>query len=298
MEITGTHPWMVSLHGGHSSDFCEHAKAPLRDLIETAIKKGMTIYGMAEHAPRIEEQLIYPEERALGWTVQNLTDNFKAYAKASLMFQKEYADRIMLLRGFEAEVVPQDRYVSLTRECKERYDFDYVVGSVHYVGDRIIDYTPVEFQEALEASESLDTLAVQYYETVAEMALALRPDVIGHFDVIRKFGSAHGRMDSPAIRSAAARALEAIRQVNAILDINTGGFRWKFDSPFPAGWILETAHSIGIPCCFGDDSHTVEQVGDGIVRARQFLLSHGITEITALVRSDKGELERRIIPLN
>ncbi len=34
-------PWKVSLHGGHSGQFCDHAKGSLREIVEAAIEQKM-----------------------------------------------------------------------------------------------------------------------------------------------------------------------------------------------------------------------------------------------------------------
>jgi len=51
-------PWKVSLHGGHSSAYCDHAASPLRDMIESAITKGYRVFGITEHAPRLGNQFL------------------------------------------------------------------------------------------------------------------------------------------------------------------------------------------------------------------------------------------------
>ena len=47
--------WKTSLHGGHSGEFCEHASATLRELLEAAVEFGFDTFGVSEHAPRVEE---------------------------------------------------------------------------------------------------------------------------------------------------------------------------------------------------------------------------------------------------
>jgi histidinol-phosphatase (PHP family) len=103
--------------------------------------------------------------------------------------------------------------------------------------------------------------------------------------------------DTPAIRKAAARALEAIRHCGSILDINTAALRKGLNAPFPAPWLLQMAtRDFGIPVCFGDDSHSPEHVGQGIPEARDYLLDNGVTTITTLARSLE-RLGREEVPL-
>lgn len=288
--------WNVSLHGGHSSDFCDHGKSPLREMLEAAVARGMAVYGVAEHGPRVESRFLYPEEIELGWDVERLMRNFEAYAEATRRYADEFADRLTVLRAFEIEVVPQERYVALMRAIREQFDFDYVVGSVHYVDEFLFDYSRENFEKAVEMQGGLEPFAVKYYETLAEMVGAVRPEVAAHFDLIRKYAPASGGFDTPAVRRAAETALEAIRRHGCLLEVNTGGYRNGLAYPYPEPWVVEQARAMGIPFCFGDDSHAAEDVGADIPRARNYLLQCGIKEITILVR-EAGAIGQRTVAL-
>ncbi len=289
--------WKVSLHGGHSAAFCDHGTGTLRAILEAAIARGFHTYGVAEHAPRYEPAHVFAEEIAMGWDAARLERNFEAYAREAASLASEFADRIAVLRGFEAEVVPEDRYVELMLDLRTRYNFDYMVGSVHWVDGIIIDYTKAEFDRAVERCGGFDPFAVRYYETVREMVNSLRPEVVGHLDVIRKYAVPESATGTPSIRRAATRALEAIREHDCILDVNTAALRKGLSTPFPAPWLLQMAvRDFGIAVCFGDDSHGPDDVGGGIPEAREYLLRNGITAITSLARAPGG-LTREVIPL-
>jgi histidinol-phosphatase (PHP family) len=289
-------PWNVSLHGGHSSDFCDHAYSPLKEMVKAAVKRGMPSYGFSEHAPRMEDRFLYPGEREMGWDVEKLRNDFDCYAATIAGLVDEYAEEIEILKGFEIEVVPSSSYVELMSGFREQYAFDYIVGSVHYTDEDLFDLGPESFQAAVERQGGLERFAVRYYELVAEMVTAMKPEVVAHLDVIRKYAPADAVLDTPRIRRAAENALEAVRENGGILDINTGALRKGLHSPFPAPWIVDKASIMGIPFCFGDDSHRAEDVGAGIVEARDYLLSRGVTSVTVLTRED-GEVVKRKVEL-
>jgi histidinol-phosphatase (PHP family) len=299
MEVSqkNTTPWMASLHGGHSTEFCDHGSGTLREILEAAVDRGFSIFGVAEHAPRFEERHVFAEERAMGWGLDRLHANFEAYARKSEALAQEFADRLMVMRGFEAEVVPSDRYATLMQELRDQYGFDYIVGSVHWVDETPIDYSQEEFDRAIDHFGGLEPLAVRYYEIAEEMARTLKPDVIGHLDVIRKYAPRDARLDTPAICTAARKALEAVHGAGAILDLNASALRKGLDTPYPAPWLLTLAtQEFGIPVCFGDDSHGPKDVGVGLPEAREYLLRNGVHSITTLVKGLNG-VERRDIPL-
>ena len=122
--VCGKEGWRVSLHGGHSSGYCDHAADPLADMLDAAVAAGMTVFGVTEHAPRVEEARLYDEERTLGWTVETLAALFSAYAAELDRLIPAYAGRLEVLKGFEAEMVPEDRYAVLTRGWRESLGFE------------------------------------------------------------------------------------------------------------------------------------------------------------------------------
>jgi histidinol-phosphatase (PHP family) len=296
IRYMNTQPWMVSLHGGHSSEFCDHATGTLRELLEAAVARGLHTYGVAEHAPRYEERHLYPEEIEMGWDIAKLVADFEAYAAATEALAREYEGRLTVLRGFEAEVVPAGRYADVMLGLRDTYSFDYMVGSVHYVNDFLFDYSAEAFSEAVAREGGLEHLAVRYYEAVAEMVAAMNPEVVAHIDVIRKYAAPHGRVDTPAIRDAAIAALDVVRTHDAILDVNTGAYRRGDTTPYPAPWLIEAAHSKDISFCLGDDSHAPDQVGAHFEKARDYLLEQQVHTITTLARSDTT-IVRKKVPL-
>ncbi len=288
--------WRVSLHGGHSSDFCDHATSPLHDMLEAAVAFGYRTFGLAEHAPRYTPHYLYAEEVAMGWDVAKIQRDFERYAQAASDLTEAFAGRLEILRGFEAEVVPSDTYVEKMLGLRRQFAFDFMVGSVHWIDDEIFDYGQEAFNRVVANNGGLERFALRYYDTVATMVRALKPDVVGHLDILRKYVRPE-EVATPPICRAAERALQAISDVGSILDVNTSGFRRGLERPFPDGWLLELAFKdYGIGVCFGDDSHSVEQVGAGVPEARDYLLRRGIGQITVLTR-DAGAVVRKAVAL-
>jgi histidinol-phosphatase (PHP family) len=107
-------------------------------------------------------------------------------------------------------------------------------------------------------------------------------------DLVRRHGGDDPALETPAVRERARAVLALMKEHDAILDINTAGYRKGLGSPYPTPWLLEAARNLGVACCFGDDAHRVLEVGAGILEAREYLLAHGIAEVTVLVREAAG----------
>jgi histidinol-phosphatase (PHP family) len=103
-------------------------------------------------------------------------------------------------------------------------------------------------------------------------------------------------LEAPAVARAADRALEAVREADAILDLNTAAYRKGLDTPYPAPWLVARARDMGIGFCLGDDSHGPAQVGAGIDDGRRYLLAHGVDAVTVITK-ESGRVIRRRAPL-
>jgi histidinol-phosphatase (PHP family) len=290
--------WKVSLHGGHTGTYCEHATGTLAEAIEKAIAFGYDTFGFSEHAPRLGEHLLYDEEAEMGWDVAKLQDDFQAYATDLPPLIEQYADKIHILRGFECEVVPDDQYVEIMSDLKERHSFDYMVGSVHHIHEIPLDGPAELFEKILtQFGGDIEALAIHYYQAVGAMIQNLKPDVVAHLDLIKKNAPEVELVDTTEIRKAIENTLEVAHLNDCILDCNTAGIRKNLGGPYPAQWIVEKAHSMGIPFCFGDDSHSADQVGAGIVEARKYLMELGVDSITGLRKID-AVITKTKIPLD
>ncbi len=289
-------PWQVSLHGGHSGEFCEHATGTLREILDAAAEAGFHAFGVSEHAPRPEPRFLYESERAKGYSVERLEREFEAYAEASEKLQEEFRGRLTILRGFEAEVVPSSNYSRTMRTIRRRHRFDYTVGSVHHVAEISIDESPELYRRAVDTCGGLQPFMERYYRLVSDMIEALCPEIVGHLDLPKLHAPAGAELATPRIRRAAEEAVEAARNRNCILDLNTAAWRKGLPEPYPAPWLVRLASEAGVPFCFGDDSHCAEQVGFGIERARRYLLANGVKSVTCLEKHGRA-LARREIPL-
>ena len=295
--MTSRRPWKVSLHGGHSGAYCDHAVGTLRQVLEAAVAQNFHTFGISEHAPRLHERYLYDTEVVMGWDVAKLEADFERYAADSRTLADEFSDRLNVLRGFEIEVVPEASYAEIMNGFREGHDFDYIVGSVHFLKGQAID-GPKEIFEAVlkEYDNDLESLGEAYYAKVVEMIEALRPEVVGHLDLIRKNAPTNESVDTPRLRTAAEKALEAAKKYDCILDLNTAGYRKGLGSPYPAPWLLKRAHAMGVGVCFGDDSHGPQQVGEGIDDARTYLLENGVSHVRVLLR-EGAEIVRRDVSL-
>jgi histidinol-phosphatase (PHP family) len=286
-------PWF-SYHGGHSGEFCRHAEGSLEDVVRTALGAGFTCYGLSEHAPRYRAQDLFPDEADL--SPGDLVRAFANYGRRAVELREHFAGRIELLIGFETEALPPEGWLEQMSELRQEHPyFDYVVGSVHHVDGNCIDMSPEATEQAAAAAGGRERLECAYFDLVAEMVERLKPEVVGHMDLIRKFRGERISF-SPEVLRHVEGTLEAVRAAGSMLDVNAAPVRRGLGPAYPAPPILAQAHRMGIPVTLGDDSHGPREVGVGLDGCLRDIAAAGYRQVHFLTRSD-GTLERKSAPL-
>lgn len=250
----------VSIHGGHSGSFCNHAEDSLEAIVAAYIAKGYTWVGLTEHMPPVSDDFLFPEEREAGLTADRMAARFGQYVHTARRLQQTHADDIDLLVAMEVETYPGS--VDLAKKLIETYDLDYVVGSIHHVDAITIDFNQAEYARAAAVAGGLRKLYCRYFDQQYEMLSELKPAAVGHFDLIRIFDQDYReRILKPEVWQRVVRNLEYIRDQGMILDINLRALFKGATDPYPCKPILRQIAEMGIKVAPGDDSHGAATVG-------------------------------------
>lgn len=267
-------PSYVSVHGGHSGQFCIHARDRLEDIVKTYISHGFYWVGLTEHMPPVSSELRYPDEKEAGLSSDFLFHQFSKYMKEARRLQKKYADQITLYIGMETETCLGSQL--FIKQLIRQFQPDYIVGSVHHVNDLCIDFSKSHYTRAAEASGGIDDLYLNYFDTQYEMIQGLEPSVVGHFDLVRLYDPDYKqRLKKTGIWEKILRNLELIREKDLILDFNLRALYKGADEPYISADILKQARTLGIKVAPGDDSHGIDNIGLNMDRGIQILKNHG-----------------------
>ncbi len=254
-----TSPERVSVHGGHSGQFCSHAENTLEDIVLAYIARGYAWVGITEHMPPERDELSYPEEPAAGMNTADQQARFAEYMATCRRLRDKYASEIRILVGFEAEAY--SGYEHWVPAVRSEFRPDYIVGSVHHVEDRLIDSTPEVYGAAAEAAGGVDELYCAYFDRQYEVISTLSPEVIGHFDLVRIFDPDYReRLVKPDVWQRIVRNLEAIRDLGTIMDFNLAALKKGQPEPYISRPVLDQARKMGIAVVPGDDSHGVGNI--------------------------------------
>jgi histidinol-phosphatase (PHP family) len=271
-----------SYHGGHSGEFCKHAKDSLRAVVEQAIALGFTTFGLSEHCPRYEAGDLFPDEVPMG--TAGLAQQFARYFTEARALSYEYKDRIELLVGFETEALPTAHWRTTMQQLRARFNPEFIIGSVHTLRGVPIDLNPERTQQAIAMCGGWDAYCIEYFTTVTDLVRTLRPEVTGHLDLVRRYAG-HNFSFSPAVWQSIELALLAVKETGSLLELNAAPVRRDFGPVYPSASILERARALEIPVTLSDDSHGVDSVGGGLGACVAAARRAGYSELHYLTRA-------------
>lgn len=265
---------LISLHGGHSGQYCNHADDLLVDIIQRYIELGFKKVGITEHIPPLSDQFLYPDEKENGLTASRLNENFKNYFDNLNKLKKKYASEITLFAGMETETYTG--YIDHVKNLILQFQPDYIVGSVHHVDDICFDYSKKEYDTLLHKCGSHGLMYEKYFDLQYEMIKVLKPFVVGHFDLITIFDKDYRiRVTRPTIEKKIRRNLELIKSLNLVMDFNLRPLLRGKKEPYITASILKTVKKMGICVVPGDDSHGIDQAGLYVAGAIELLDNSG-----------------------
>ncbi len=253
-------PTLVSVHGGHSGEFCSHARDPLAAVVAAYAAQGFAWVGLTEHAPASSRATLPADEAAAGLDAAATQRRFAVYIETARALQREYVGRLSVWVGFETEAWSgwRDFFPTLIAE----YQPDYLVGSVHHVHDILIDGDRATWLAAAQRAGGAEALYCDYFDLQHELLLALEPGVVGHLDLIRLFDPEYPEhLARPEVWRRILRNLDLVAELGAILDCNVRALAKGQHEPYPSRPILEEARRRGVRAAPGDDSHGVDDVG-------------------------------------
>jgi histidinol-phosphatase (PHP family) len=230
--------------------------------LAAAEEHGISDLGVSEHIYRFAQALEVWDHPF--WREQ-ARDDLDAYAA--------FVAGTPLRLGIEADFIPgaEDRTASLL----DARSFDYVVGSVHFLGNRAVDH---EGYDVWEDEAHPDRVWTRYFETLAEAARSGLFDILAHPDLVKVWGRGRPVPDRDP-RFYYEAAVEAIGESGIAVEVSTAGLRKPVGEIYPSPAFAEMCVEAGVEFALSSDAHAPEQIGYGYDQAMEFLERLGIDRI-------------------
>jgi len=257
---------------------CNHAIGTVREYAAAAVRLGLSEIGLSDHSPM-------PGGFDKEWRMDH--SEMPDYLAEVEQVREQFAGRLAVRIGLEADFHPgTEDYV---REMIDSYDWDYVMGSVHYIGgwgfdneDNLDQWRGRDVEDSYRA----------YFDLVAQSAASGMFDIIGHPDLIKKFCH-RPPLGSARVADAEEAMLQAVKQAGCALEISSAGLRKPVGEVYPHGRILARAIELDIPFAFGSDAHAPGEVGHGMDACLAMLEACGASNVMAFKQRKRSTVPLR-----
>jgi len=263
----------------HTHSIYSDGKSQPREIVEEAVRQGLTTLGFSEHSPLPFDNNFSVKEA-----------DMPRYVAEIAQLKEEFKGKIDIYCGLEAD------YLTGVSEpfavTKEKYHLDYLIGGVHLVINPVFRQAqrpktpePVEgptpsinpdeiwfidgpkwevYDEGLQKLFDGDIRRAvhRFYEQSNEMIENEPFDIIAHFDKIKMHNrDRYFHEDDPWYRKLALETLDLIREKGLVMEINTRGiYKKRYNGFYPSPWLMEEACKMGIPALISADAHHFSEI--------------------------------------
>ncbi len=254
---------------------CRHATGEPEEFVDAALAAGLTEYGVSDHAPQIPEP--FDDWRM---SVAELPEYYEWIGRA----RAHAAGRIPVRAGLECDWL--EGCEGWIEDLASRHEWDYLIGSVHYLGKWDFD-NPARMD--VWAERDVEEVWSEYWETYARMAASGLFDVVGHPDLVKKFG----RIPAGDLSRFYEPAVAEIAAAGCVMEINTAGWHKPCAECYPGREFLDLACSAGVPLVISTDAHAPDEVGRDFQRAVDLARETGFRQ-TVLFEKRKRTFEKLV----
>ncbi len=256
--------------------YCRHAIGEVADYVKSAEEKGLEYVGFADHLP------LPPGFKDPSGDLAMPKDELPRYMGD---VKKESGNNgLQIAAGIEADYMLG--YEKQTGETLKKNGFDFVIGSVHFIDGWNFDYTEEVFREGMKKYADADEPYYEYYSLVKKMVRSGMFDIVGHIDLIKKFGYAPKKSDPEGI----GEILDLAKKKGMAVEINTAGMDKKIGEQYPSEEIIGMCFERDIEMTVGSDAHAPAELGRHFEKAEGLLKKAGYTSIVTFNKRKKTQV--------
>ncbi len=238
---------------------CNHAVGEPEAYVRRAMEVGLEEVGFSDHAPLVA----YDDSR---YTMRH--EELPQYLEMMRRVKEQFKNFTIKV-GIEADYIPG--YEEKTRAIIASYPYDFVIGSIHFIDAWAFDDPD---QKIRWKDKDVDTVYRDYYELLRKSASSRLFDIMGHVDLVKKFGHKPVTDFSSEIDKTA----KVFKESGVTVEINTSGLRKPVKEIYPSLDALKIYRKHEVPITFSSDSHDPQDVGRDYDVARQWALDAGYNE--------------------
>ena len=278
----------------HTHSVYSDGKSQPREIVEEAVRQGLTTLGFSEHSPLPFDNTFSVKSADMPWYVAEIAQ-----------LKEEFKDKIDIYCALEAD------YLTGVSEpfavTKEKYHLDYLIGGVHLVVEKVPEPVAPEASRRVEGpalseqiwfidgpkwevydeglqkffNGDIHRAVRRFFEQSNEMIENEPFDIIAHFDKIKMHNrDRYFHEDEPWYRKLALETLDLIREKGLVMEINTRGiYKKRYNGFYPSTWLMEEACKMGVPAIISADAHHFSEITLEFAAAEEALKKAGYRSV-------------------
>ncbi len=255
---------------------CRHAEGSPEEYIEAALALELEEYGISDHAPQTPEP--FDDWRMLE---SELPQYFEWIERARV----RAGDELTVRAGLECDWFPDcHEWINQLGRC---YEWDYLIGSIHYLGDQWDFDNPKWLSRWAETN--IDEVWTAYWEEYARMARSGMFEILGHPDLIKKFAYT----PEGDLRRFYDPVIESIVAGGSAIELNTAGFHKPCAEQYPSAEFLKLAAKASIPITLSSDAHAPGEVARDFEKGLRLIEEAGFTKLCRFKKRSRREVAIR-----
>ena len=239
---------------------CGHAVGQPEEYVQQGITVGLKEMGFSDHAP-----FVHMRDPGITMDVAELPQ----YHRMIEDVRKKHTKEIIVKIALEADYIAG--YEAKTKAVIEGYPYDYIIGSVHFIGDWAFDDPE---KREIWMNKDVNKVYHDYYALLRKSAQSKMFDIMGHVDLVKKFNHRPTEDMTDEVQKTA----KVFKECGVTIEINTAGLRKPAKEMYPSLDCLKIYCKAGVPLTFGSDAHNPKDVGKDFDKARDWALAAGYLE--------------------
>lgn len=247
----------------------------VRGFFDSAKTRGIDEIGISEHSHGfIEFKELYYDELILD---DSIVGQYQQKWLKRNKFKYSLDDYFNFMNSLKEKGYPVKTGIEICnfknqakiKEIINKYDFDYIIGSVHFLKGWGYDFSDIKqvWQE-----HSLADIYHWYAQEIENLCESGLYDVLGHPFNIRLFKN----LPDFSVDSVLVRVAKALKKANMAIDINTGTlYRYPIAEISPYPDFLKIAREYDLPIITSSDAHQPEDCGRYIDKAVEYAKEYG-----------------------
>ena len=238
---------------------CNHASGEMEEYVDHALEIGLAEIGFSDHMPVMPEPHLCMSY-----------DDLPTYVTRIRELQKKYEGMIAIRCGCEMDIVTNR--VDEIKDIIQTYQFDYIIGSIHYLDTWPFDQ--VQYKDKFEMN-NIEAIYKRFFSAFTKAATLGLYDIAGHIDNIKCMGY----RPQGDLSTYYERVASVMKSLDLTVELNTSGIDKPCGEPYPSMEFLRILCQHEIPVTVGSDSHNPKEVGRHYDRACAMLKDAGYDHV-------------------